>query len=318
MRDRQQENSRIKLGVAVLIGFLLGIFVMRVSIGAGPWALDFQLDNKLTALLNPGTGTLLEEEEEDLDDIMEDDDAGESPRARKPKLADGCWAVYLDVGSNVGTQVRKLFEGEKYPKSKVLPYFRKHFGDHERRRQPGRVCAFGFEANPKNVQRLKALEECYNSKGWRTRFLIPRAVSNEDNQTIDFVVEGSVYKVSTVHLGRFINDEIAGRLLPDGYEMPGPVYAKFDIGGAEFQTFAGMVMTGSICEVTEASVEFHTKMFQKQGDVEQARTVKKMMDDLSRLRTKFTGCRTMKIDSMEDEMYFASDGMPPPKGCAAF
>ena len=35
------------------------------------------------------------------------DDAG--------RTADDCWHVYLDVGTNIGVQIRKLFEPERYP-----------------------------------------------------------------------------------------------------------------------------------------------------------------------------------------------------------
>ena len=41
---------------------------------------------------------------------------------------DGCYHVYLDVGSNVGVQVRKLFQPEDYPRAKVLPVFEDFFG----------------------------------------------------------------------------------------------------------------------------------------------------------------------------------------------
>ena len=36
-------------------------------------------------------------------------------------LADGCWHVYLDVGSNIGVQVRKLFEPERYGGARRAP-----------------------------------------------------------------------------------------------------------------------------------------------------------------------------------------------------
>ena len=47
----------------------------------------------------------------------------------KQSIVDGCYHVYLDVGSNIGIQVRKLFEPEKYPGAKVLPIYDAVFGD---------------------------------------------------------------------------------------------------------------------------------------------------------------------------------------------
>ena len=41
----------------------------------------------------------------------------------------GCQHIYLDVGSNTGIQVRKLFQPELYPKGLINPYFDKYFGE---------------------------------------------------------------------------------------------------------------------------------------------------------------------------------------------
>ena len=55
-------------------------------------------------------------------------------------LADNCFNVYLDFGSNVGIQVRKLFEPELYPMSPVLVFFDSLFGPAEARRE--NACGF--------------------------------------------------------------------------------------------------------------------------------------------------------------------------------
>ena len=44
-------------------------------------------------------------------------------------ILDGCYHVYLDVGSNLGIQVRKLFEPSLYPKAKINRYFNILFGN---------------------------------------------------------------------------------------------------------------------------------------------------------------------------------------------
>ena len=45
-------------------------------------------------------------------------------------IADGCQHVYLDLGTNVGFQVRKLFEPELYPASAgdSIAVFNRFFG----------------------------------------------------------------------------------------------------------------------------------------------------------------------------------------------
>ena len=65
---------------------------------------------------------------------------------------DGCFHVYLDVGSNVGVQVRKLFEPSFYPGAPFVNVFDKEFGPVEARRKS--VCAVGFEPNPHHTKRL--------------------------------------------------------------------------------------------------------------------------------------------------------------------
>ena len=66
---------------------------------------------------------------------------------------DGCYHVYLDVGSNIGVQVRKLFEPHLYPKAKVQKIFDHFFGPIELRSES--VCAVGFEPNPNHTTYLK-------------------------------------------------------------------------------------------------------------------------------------------------------------------
>lgn len=43
-------------------------------------------------------------------------------------LLDGCHHVYLDMGTNRGVQIRKLYEPHLYPDATVLPVFDKYFG----------------------------------------------------------------------------------------------------------------------------------------------------------------------------------------------
>ena len=67
---------------------------------------------------------------------------------------DGCYHVYLDVGSNIGIQVRKLFEPHLYPKAKVHKIFDHFFGQAEFR-EISDICVVGFEPNPNHTTYLK-------------------------------------------------------------------------------------------------------------------------------------------------------------------
>lgn len=73
----------------------------------------------------------------------------------------GCRDVYLDVGSNIGVQVRKLFEPGLYGGALVLPIFARYFGPSPR----CGVCAIGFEPNPRNRARLSEVEANLTAAG---------------------------------------------------------------------------------------------------------------------------------------------------------
>ena len=69
-------------------------------------------------------------------------------RDRKEKLGDGCYHVFLEVGSNVGIHGRFLFEPQKYPNAKEAHgIFNEHFGPRDIRDNRN-TCVFAFEPNP--------------------------------------------------------------------------------------------------------------------------------------------------------------------------
>ena len=74
---------------------------------------------------------------------------------KQENILDGCFHVYIDVGSNIGIQVRKLYESHLYPKAKVKQIFEHFFGSPDRRNET--VCAIGFEPNPNHTQYLQGI-----------------------------------------------------------------------------------------------------------------------------------------------------------------
>ena len=69
-------------------------------------------------------------------------------------ILDGCRYVYLDVGTNVGIQIRKLFEPDLYPNASIHKVFDQYFGNINKRTSEG-ICAVGFEPNPSHTSILK-------------------------------------------------------------------------------------------------------------------------------------------------------------------
>ena len=66
---------------------------------------------------------------------------------------DGCYHVFVDAGSNIGVQIRKLYEPQKYPGAKFNSFFKEAFGEHVAGRKD--ICAIGFEPNPAHASTLK-------------------------------------------------------------------------------------------------------------------------------------------------------------------
>jgi hypothetical protein len=78
----------------------------------------------------------------------------------------------LDVGTNVGVQLRKLYDPQQFPGAAVLPIFDRVFGS-----QRSGVCAMGVEANPHHTQYLEQLNGFFKSRGYQAVVLTETAAS---------------------------------------------------------------------------------------------------------------------------------------------
>jgi len=187
-----------------------------------------------------------------------------------PPWLKNCKKILLDVGSNIGVNIRKLYEPKKYDGAKLLPFFEKYFGEPAwRRTAAGKsgVCALGFEPNGEHTERLSAIEKAYNDNGWHVHFYPFAAWSSEGkmalNKTADdekFVNMGDLTKrgahlsmaqdskgkvskrslVRTVNLADFVSS------LPDATVQ----LMLMDIEGAEYDTLAQMMMDKKLCRNT--------------------------------------------------------------------
>lgn len=187
----------------------------------------------------------------------------------------GCRYVYLDVGTNTGIQIRKLFEPELYPGASVLTIFDEMFG--KDRKQRADVCAVGFEPNVHHTKRLQVLEDAYNAKGWRVKIFTETAASTKDG-TAEFFFDtlaapehhqwgaslipwqsdmkaasktdsSGKSTVQTIDLSRFVNSYIRGTNTT--------VVMKVDVEGAEHILLPHMIITGALCRVDLVFAETH-------------------------------------------------------------
>jgi hypothetical protein len=198
-------------------------------------------------------------------------------------MGDGCHHVYLDIGSNIGVQVRKLFEPEKYPRAAVLRKFDQVFGPPAARLANGAqgLCAFGFEANPSHWPRLKEIEKAYSLRGWRVHFFPSAAGIRDGNITLwsdnefrhkEWGASTAVssrshskgartpFQVPVTDLAKFILGEIHGRAMPDSVQgrPPPHVLMKLDIEGGEYTVLRKLTDSGALCStISSAFIEEH-------------------------------------------------------------
>ena len=187
---------------------------------------------------------------------------------RKPKLADGCRDVYIDLGTNIGVQIRKVFEPHLYAGAAILPRFDTYLGTHRK----DTVCVFGFEPNPTHKSVLKELQDTYRALGYRV-FILPCAVSNihgimpfarQPSRAKDkelgarLGTEGEpgydkvIVNVTVIDFAEFFSQEIKGRLIPDDglhHTRKPTVIAKTDVEGHEGVVWGHMLATGLICDI---------------------------------------------------------------------
>lgn len=191
-----------------------------------------------------------------------------------PSWLAACKSIFLDLGSNIGVQVRKLYEPKLYPEADLLPIFEEIFGSPLSRCAPANesgLCALGLEPNPNHQPRLQYIEKAYAEKGWHVHFY-PFAAAYEDG-TAEFTVNDStIYNdwgaglalaekernvsvqkrnvsVQTVDLGAFLKS------------LPAHTVSlmKMDIEGGEWESLASMEAHQVLCSewIRNATIEVH-------------------------------------------------------------
>jgi len=239
-----------------------------------------------------------------------------------PAMFAGCRSIFLDVGSNRGTHVRKMFEPQKYPGCKYLNMFDKGFGAAEKRAKPFNetgICTFGFEANPLWTSTLQQLEKAYTAQGWRVKWFAPVAVGNTTG-SLDFwdVNHGaysdwgfSVHKrsptatevvVPQIDFSAFMEE--LHKNAPSGYRL-----MKMDIESAEFQVLPKFVTKQLLCKnvVDTITMEWHDRFLKTEASKQQA----KHLESLVNSPEKCTSGPSTTVIAFDDESYL-NDGKPLP------
>ena len=221
-----------------------------------------------------------------------------------------CQFVYLDLGSNKGVQIRKLYEPWLYPGAAIIPFFDKLFGHITKSSRRGNVCSFGFEANPRHMGRLKHIEQSYRRKGLNVTFY-NNAVSNRTGEivtiysdtnfdidwgagildtAIDNKINMTEYKVLTIDIVHFIRSQIVPL-------KPKAVFMKIDIEGSEFIVLPHLLQTLTLCKdiITSFVIEMHEWAKKSMGST--------LTFDELRTMIRKQGCVPSEIVKVDDESF---------------
>lgn len=257
-------------------------------------------------------------------------------------ILDGCYHVYLDVGSNIGVQIRKLYEPKMYPRAQVHIIFDSHFGSIEDRRHASgqMVCAVGFEPNPHHTQYLKEVESSYNKCGWRVKFFTETAVSDRNGATRFYTDEdthnmewgGGILSpdvnniavdnsgdtknqefknVSLVRLSDFLKNVVGKRKVPVvRFETHPPnVVMKMDIEGSEVDVIPDLIYTGGLQYINTIMVEWHQrleKVPERKRAQQQLESIIQTLGNYSQTMKGHGGQFDFNLVNLDDETYYTS------------
>lgn len=183
-----------------------------------------------------------------------------------------CRGLYLDVGTNVGTQIRKLYQPESFPGAKSIRQFQSVFHD-----VPiSDICTFGFEPNPEHKPYLQKVQDSLQCQGYQVRIFTETAVHTK-NGNITFYrdlktpekykewgasltnwqknSQAAEVTVQTIDLASFLHNLFLDHVFLEEI----PVLMKMDVEGAEYGILEKMLSTGVMCGI-QITIEWHARM----------------------------------------------------------
>jgi len=260
----------------------------------------------------------------------------ETPEEESQNPLDGCLHVFLDLGSNRGLQIRKLYEPHTFPLAPIQPLYEKFFGPPEERNLQ-EICSVSVEPNSKHAAHLKKLSESYSTcgikvlvleagvghKNMKLRFapfnsLLGSEVGHdgsarllhEDESVKDFTEthfhdDVEVEEVDVIRFAKFITDVVAKRKLPVSAKVETPrVVIKADIEGAELKIIPDMITTGALNHVDNLHMEWHGEASYRQG--REPAMISKLAPAITTMAdlTQREGIEhQFEVEEMDDETY---------------
>ena len=239
-----------------------------------------------------------------------------------------CTAAYVDVGTNVGVQLRKLFEPHQFEGAPVLPVFSAVFGGDR-----CRVCAVGIEPNPRHAERLNELESRLAAAGFGV-LVLRGAATLEHRRALPLAlpakgwmegidldarlggVEGPQQRNAFARGAQVVNVtgyDLAAvvRHVHSLLSAPHKLLMKVDVEGHEYTLLPRLIETGALCLATQIFLEWHPHS----SSLPQSQV--RAVTHMTRKTLGSAECPTRLLD-LDDEMFMQS-AMPWPsrRVCAA-
>jgi len=263
----------------------------------------------------------------------------ESEDGRENPL-DGCLHVFVDLGSNRGLQIRKLYESHLFPLAPILTLYQKYFGAPETRNLQ-ELCTVAFEPNPQHTEHLESLAANFSTCGIRVVAFTETGVSEKDavgnfaadltfkdmdivhgmtarfvptEQTLENLKEthalggSEVMPIKMMRLAKFITEVVATRKLPLSAKVTKPrVVVKCDIEGGELGVVTDMVVTGAMEVVDNLHMEWHGVQgpgFIRTGDeAEMIDQLAEAVTTLSKVTMELGMGGKVLVEEQDDETY---------------
>ena len=247
------------------------------------------------------------------------------------KFVSGCKFLFLDVGSNRGTHIRKLFEPHLYKTAPYLKIFDGMFGNASVRSQPSSVtglCAIGIEPNPRWDRRFTQIEKAYQTMGWKVKWLRKGVSNRATNITFWGEADGNTSETGfsktlrvdktrvwvPVPVPTLVFAELLEKIhltIPESKKL-----IKMDIEGSEYEVLEQMLEKQLLCKtrIDTISIEWHLSKLMKNYKVKfDPETIQKYQRIQQRVR-EGDSCsegEPTKVIELDDES-FESDGRPLP------
>ncbi|GBF98964.1 hypothetical protein Rsub_12610 [Raphidocelis subcapitata] len=239
--------------------------------------------------------------------------------------------IYLDIGTNLGVQIRKLYDPWQFPGAKVLGLYNATYGGHNR----SGVCALGVEANPVHTPYLNTLNAFFARKGYQALVLTGTAASIRAGKVTFYLDHDSPVEwgasltkgawqrngnttvnkasIAALNLPAFVADIIRPLLLEIQQETGRrpPAGMKLDVEGAEYALLPALITNGGLCDLSMVYMEAHTEEFRETNGKAVNMSIAAMDEAFEHMRRANPKC-TVNYTHLDDETHRLGYKIPLP------